>query len=246
MTEESIIKPKPVKGVETENALYIPCDSESGLIRKILKGKAQRFKPSVFGDFYFMPGRVILYGCMGSPLAVISLERLIVSGVKNIILLGFCGSLDPAIRILDAMSITKSYSEEGTSPHYFPHKKSFIPSTLLKNHIENEWKRKKLLFSEAAIVTTDAPFRETKTWLSRQKKKQIQLVDMETSAVFALANYHKIRSAALMLVSDEVSHQEWKAGFRSKDFDHKIETYFLPFLLSNLIPPIVYQEGVKP
>ena len=53
---------------------------------------------------------------------------------------------------------------------------------------------------------------------------------METSAVLALAQFHNVQSAALMIVSDELSPDGWKIGFKNLKLDERIKKVFLPFL----------------
>jgi len=55
---------------------------------------------------------------MGAPQAVLTVEKLIALGVRRIVALGWCGSLQPAVRIGDVVLPTGAISEEGTSAHY--------------------------------------------------------------------------------------------------------------------------------
>jgi len=56
-------------------------------------------------------------------------------------------------------------------------------------------------------------------------------VDMETSAVFALAEFHAIRAVSLQVVSDELSGGKWKPGYASTQLEDRVKNYFLPILL---------------
>jgi len=228
--EDSIVKAKPFWDFKRKKVVYFPVDSSYHLIRKTLKRKAIKEKNLGFGYLYLLKDKVVLYQSVGAAAAVLSLEGLIASGAKEIILLGFCGSLNPEYKINDVVCISKAFSEEGTSKHYFPKKKYFRPSTGLKNKIEKNLLSLHLPFSSGSLVSTDAPFRETKTWLEQKQKKRIDLVDMETSAVFSLAEFRRIESAALMIVSDELWSGQWKKGFFDPQLDEKIEEYFLKFI----------------
>ena len=55
---------------------------------------------------------------MGAPQAVLTLDKLTVLGVRRILALGWCGSLQPHVRIGDVVLPTGALSEEGTSAHY--------------------------------------------------------------------------------------------------------------------------------
>lgn len=228
--DELIVKPKPLRDFVRERTVYIPVDSPSRFIQKAIRKSLTKEKVTAFGNLYLLKNKTILYQCVGAPLAVLTLERLIASRAKEIIILGFCGSLNPKAKIKTAVSITKALSEEGTSKHYFPRKRIFYPSASLKKKVENKLRDLGHPFLHGAIVSTDAPYRETQSWLTLKQEKGIDFVDMETSAVFALAEYHNIHAAALMLVSDELTLSKWKTGFHNDKFAQIIENYFFSFI----------------
>ncbi len=53
---------------------------------------------------------------------------------------------------------------------------------------------------------------------------------MEASAVFALAEFHNIKAAALMLVSDKLSDDKHKIQMKHSMLLTNIKKYFFPFL----------------
>jgi len=230
MKSKSIIKPEPLKDFKKKKVIYIPSVTLSRPIQSVIKKRAVKEKNFGFASLYLFEDKIILYQAIGAPSAVLSLERLIASGTKEILILGFCGSLSPEFRIAGVASISKAFSEEGTSKHYFPHKKVFYPSLALKKKTEKALETSNLFFLKGSVVSIDAFFRETKPWLRKMQKKGIDLVDMETSAVFALAEFYGIERAALMIISDELFSGNWKKGFFSPELEKRIKDYFLPFL----------------
>ena len=231
LPEESILKPKPLlKGFSPKRAIYIPVDPPSRIFEDVLKKRASRHKETSFGRFFLWDNIAVLYQCIGASTAVIGLEHLIASGAEEMIILGFCGSLNPNFSCLDVVSIDKAYSEEGTSRHYVSRKKVFRASDMLRQAIESSLIDRKLPFLQGISVSTDAPYRETKSWLEDKRKKGIDVVDMEASAVFALGEYHNIPAAALMIVSDELTGKKWKNVFRFPKLKTKVKEYFIPFL----------------
>lgn len=231
MKEPPLVKPTPYKGFSKKRIIYIPIDSPQNTIRLSVKKHIEKKKDTPFGKILLLKDKILLYQCVSSPLAVLSLERLIASGAEEIIVLGFCGSLMSGSRIGDAVSITRAFSEEGTSKHYFPRKRSFSSSPFLRKWIENGLDSKKFVYSKNTLVTTDAPFRETLSWFKQKQHQHIGAVDMETSAVFALAEYYGLQAAALMLVSDILSEDKHKIGFFNPLLFRNIKKYFLPFIL---------------
>lgn len=231
MREPSLVKPTAFRGFSKKKIIYVPIDSPTQVIRRSIDKHIQKEKKTPFGKILLLKNKIILYQCISSPLAVLLLERLIASGAEEIIVLGFCGSMIPGSRIGDAVSITETISEEGTSKHYFPEKFSFAPSSSLRNWIENILDTHKFTYSKKVLVSTDAPFRETLSWLKEKQQQNISCVDMETSAVFALSEYYGLKAAALMLVSDILTEDKHITGFLSPQLHRNIKKYFLPFIL---------------
>ena len=231
--KDVILKPRALKDFISEQVIYIPLDDPSLPLLSAIKKRTLKEKKTIFGDFYLLEDRTVLYKCLGAPSAVLSLEPLIVSGAKEIVILGFCGSLNRNFTISDAVIISKAFSEEGTSRHYFPRKRIFDPSPSLKEKIETVLHSSKLSFLTGSLVSTDAPYRETRLWLKEKQKRGIDVVDMEVSAVFALAKFYGIQAAALTIISDELWSGAWKEGFRTHEFKEKIKKYFIPFIDKN-------------
>ena len=219
-----------MKGFSHRKAVYIPVDPPSRIFWNVLEKKSLRNKKTPFGHVFLLDNTAVLYGCIGASSAVIGLEHLIATGAEEILILGFCGSLNPALSTLDVISICKAHSEEGTSKHYIERKKIFNSSGLLRQKIEDNLGKRNLPFLEGVTVSTDAPFRETKSWLLDKQKKGIDVVDMEASAAFALGEYHDIPTAALMIVSDELTGKKWKNAFKYPRLNTQIKEYFIPFL----------------
>jgi len=228
--DEGIIKPQPIKGFDQRAVIYIPVDLPSLTIQKVLKKRAKKTKTTPLGQLYGFENRAVLSQCVGAPLAVLMLERLIISGAQEIIILGFCGALDKHTDIGEAVSVTEAASEEGTSKHYFPRKKLFRASSRLRARVENTLSEQRLSFVNGPVVSTDAPFRETRSWLDRNKARGIGFVDMETSAVFALADFYGIQAAALHLVSDQLTLSSHQMGLDSLKLARNTQKFFFPFI----------------
>jgi purine-nucleoside phosphorylase len=55
-------------------------------------------------------------------------------------------------------------------------------------------------------------------------------VDMETSAVFALAEFRGVRAASLLIVSDELKDLGHNRGFNHPRMPEVLAEYFMPFI----------------
>ncbi|MFQ6082817.1 MAG: nucleoside phosphorylase [Candidatus Aminicenantia bacterium] len=228
MKATSIIKPQPIENFNKKRTIFIPFDPNKGIIKKLVQAQAIKSQLLYQSKVYLLKDKIILLEAMGAPAAVLALERLIASGSKEIIVLSFCGSLNPEIPIGSVVLINKAYSNEGTSKHYFPEKKVFQSSKKLYLEIENILKNHSLSYFKSSIVSTDAPFRETFFWAKKMQQKGIDCVDMEISAVYALAKFYHIEAASLMIVSDELTKDKWISSF--SQLDEKIKEYFFIFI----------------
>lgn len=229
MNEDSVIHPPRVK-ITASDLIYFPFDTS----RKVIGQKLQEISLTRydlgFTTIYSLEKWMIMYQGIGAPVAGMGLECLIHSGIKRIFLLGVCGSFRSEDEIGQAIMITQAYRAEGTSAHYFPHQDKFLPSPHWKEQLAEFLESNNLPYSSGAIVSTDAPYRETPSWIKANQNKGINYVDMETSAVLAIAQFHQIEAAALHLVSDIVTPQKWIPGFKLNLLDEKIKQYFFPFL----------------
>ncbi len=149
-------------------------------------------------------------------MATICLEKIIALGATDIILYGWCGSLSPSLRMGDVFLPTSALSEEGTSSHYSQSATTFDDSlsVVLREKLTAQGHNPK----QGPIWTTDAVYRETREKVRRYSSDGILAVDMEYSALRAVASFRQVRLAAVMLVSDELYHAEWTPRFVDKSF----------------------------
>ncbi len=230
VTEESIVKPPPFKGFSASKVIYVPVDSNSHIIKTSLQERAKKEITFPMGQLFHLGDRIVLYGCVGAPSAVLCLESLIAAGAQEIVILGLCGSLCRRARLFDVVSVVEALADEGTSSHYFAEKKEFYPSLELRERVEAQIRSAGLPILTGSVVSTDAPYRETQSWLDKNLELGLDCVDMETSAVLALAEYHELAAAALLIVSDELSDCGHNKGFMNPRLEDQIQAYFLPII----------------
>lgn len=233
MSEESIVKPTPFKGFAAPKVFYVPVDSRSDTVKAWLQERAGKELSLPMGQLFAWEDRIVLYGCVGASSAVLSLESLIASGAQEIVVLGLCGSLCRRARLFDAVSVVEAIANEGTSPHYFTEKQEFYPDLELRERVETLLREAGLPILTGSVVSTDAPYRETQSWLEKNLEMGLDCVDMETSAVLALAEYHGLQAAALLIVSDELSDCGHNRGFMHPRLDEQIQECFLPIIEKN-------------
>lgn len=160
---------------------------------------------------------------LGAPCAVMVLESLIAKGASRVTVIGWCGALSDHLQVGDIVIPDKAISDEGTSRNYMamPDGTDFpttSPSSRLFHELVGKLERQTIECHVGTVWTTDAIYRETRTKVDLFKKKHAIAVEMECSALFSVAQYRQIDLAAVLIVSDTLSREEWVPGFRSKAF----------------------------
>jgi len=155
---------------------------------------------------------------LGAPQAVLVLEKLIALGSRAIIVFGWCGSMQPDVKIGDWLLPNSARSEEGTSAHYPMASEKFSPDADLLARLQDHCQQKGFPPRLGPIWTTDALLRETVHKVRAYGKDGLLAVEMELSALFHVAAYRKVRLVGLLVVSDELFTLKWQPGFGSTGF----------------------------
>lgn len=152
---------------------------------------------------------------IGAPAMAVALEVLAALGVKEFVLMGIAGSLQPEAVAADAVLCDGALADEGTSAHYAP-EEMLRPSSALTKKLGGALKKEGLDFHIGPTWTTDALFRETAEEVAHYQKKNILTVEMEASAFFAICARRKVKGAAAFVVSDELHRLKWEPHFGEK------------------------------
>lgn len=152
---------------------------------------------------------------IGAASAAIIMEELIAYGVKKFISMGTAGSLQTDLGIGELVLCDKAICDEGTSRHYLDIDKFSFPSVELTNNAENVLTAQKIKFKKGTSWTIDAPYRETVQEVRQYRSEGVLTVEMEASALFAVAEYRNIPIASLLTISDLLHDDEWHPEFHS-------------------------------
>ena len=145
---------------------------------------------------------------IGSPHAITIFEELIAMGAKEFINIGTAGGLnEEGVFIAD-----KAIRDEGTSHHYIAHGKYAYPDKELTKKLERTLQRKGIEYRIAPTWTIDAPYRETRKEIEQYRKEGVATVEMEASALFAVAKVRKVKIASAFVVSD-ILGKKWEPTF---------------------------------
>lgn len=158
----------------------------------------------------------VLYSFIGSAAAGMMLEEMIASGARRVLEIGLCGGLVSSLKAGDLLVVDEAFVDEGTSSHYHKNPIKFPTAANLRRHLERVLENGGTEFRIGGVWTTDAPYRETREKLRGFTKRGAVGVDMESSALFAIAKYRHIEVASLQVVSDLLGPKLWKPSFHEK------------------------------
>lgn len=153
----------------------------------------------------------------GGPQAGILVEESSEIGIKTIIGIGACGSLSKKIHKGSLVVAKNSYNTDGTSKIYQTINKSEPSNRLLYlaksiNH-----------FSPMLVqaVCTDALYRETKELVDSFIKIGGEVINMESSALYAASMLCKVESLWIGCVSDSLVGDEWQDWSNTNDMSYQ-------------------------
>jgi uridine phosphorylase len=159
----------------------------------------------------------------GAPQAVMGLEKIIALGASRLWVLGWCGSLQPFLRVGDLVIPTSAISEEGTSLHYPVPSEARQTDQQLNLTLQEALRKQGEICRMGRVWTTDAPYRETPSKVKSYQDQGVLAVEMEMSALMTVAAYRGVKLASLLVVSDELFNLTWHAGFKHPVFKTKRE-----------------------
>ena len=184
--------------------------------KKITKLEHESFEFYQYKDIGFVKIKGI-----GSPVSVIAFEHLIKWGGKTFLNIGYAGGLNEEGIFL----CIKALRDEGTSYHYLPHGHFTFPSKELTNKLGKYLKKNNSDYKKGITWTIDAPYRETREEINHFKKIGISTVEMESSALFAVAKLRKVKIASAFVVSDTFG-KEWTPNYHKKNIKQSLYTLF--------------------
>lgn len=167
-------------------------------------------------------GRLFVAGpAVGAPVAAMTMEKLIALGARKIVMFGWCGTIARELQVGDVIVGGEPVSGEGTS-RYYPTAAPPLPAATLVKTLKSMLDAADVQYSVRNVWSTDAPYREDRNYISKlHDNAGVGCVDMEYSALCAVAAFRQIEFASLFLVSDELYQDRWLPGYTRNDFREK-------------------------
>lgn len=150
-------------------------------------------------------------GCVGD------LEDLFSAGVEKLVLFGTCGVLDKSVRDCGVIIPTAALRDEGTSFHYAPPGDEIQVNPRYREAFMEILDRHHCTYALGKTWTTDAFYRETAEKTARRRAPGCVCVDMECSAVAALAQFRGKEVFQFFHGSDCLDGGEWEEWGLSQD-----------------------------
>lgn len=150
-----------------------------------------------------------IIGCaVGASFAVLVAEELFASGCELLISVTSAGQIvrldDPPYFVL----IEKALRDEGTSYHYLPPAGFSHIAPALLALLGDVFTRGPVTVYRGATWTTDAPFRETESAITKCRDLGIMAVEMEAAALYAFAEARGKAVACFAHVTNQMARPE--------------------------------------
>jgi uridine phosphorylase len=173
-------------------------------------------------------GRIAIAGNfgVGAPAAAVMLEELIAFGARRFISVGTAGSLREDLKPGSLVLCDSALRDEGTSYHYLPGGGLVYPSESLTGALCGALDAKGVPYRKGPSWTTDAIYRETPSEVVLHSGKGALVVEMEASALFAVARFRSCLIAACFSVSDTLAELAWRPEFHAESTTEGLESLF--------------------
>ncbi len=150
---------------------------------------------------------------VGGPSVSVTVEELIAGGARRFVAVGFAGAVRPDLPAGSFVVCSRALRDEGTSYHYVRPARWAIPSPTLTRALTDGLAARAVPFRRGASWTIDAPYRETAEEVRSVRRAGVLTVEMEASALFAIARARRRHAAAAFVISDLVDERRWTPRF---------------------------------
>jgi uridine phosphorylase len=215
----SIINPNQSIDSEIKN---FPCTAVSFFSKALMDKFIELYNPKIVAELSHSSGCYPIYkitedgvdiavyqSMIGAPACVLQYEEMIALGIKNLVLVGSCGCLDKSIEEFSIIIPHEAVRDEGTSYHYYPKNDEIRMNARVVKILEKVLRQRENCFIKAKTWTNDAFYRETASKVKRRRAMGCRVVDMECSAMIAVAKFRKVNFGQLFYSADNLDSDYW-------------------------------------
>jgi uridine phosphorylase len=155
---------------------------------------------------------------IGGPTTAIVAEELQQLGLRQLIRVGTCGSMQKPVKADDLVISTGSVRDEGTSHAYLPPEYPAVPDFALTAAVVEEARREGIAVHTGVTHCKDAYYAEKPSgfpladrWRERwavMKAAGVLATEMEAAPLFAVASVRRMRAAAMFVPVDDSTTAE--------------------------------------
>ena len=146
---------------------------------------------------------------VGAPACTVSYEEALAMGLEKLIMFGTCGVLNRSIEDLAIIIPTSAIRDEGTSYHYMKSTTEIKVNEKYRKEFKEILNKNNISSIEGKVWTTDAPYRETRKKVLKRKEQGCICVDMECSAMNAVAKFRKKELFQFFYAADNLDSAKW-------------------------------------
>ena len=207
-----------VRPIEGFPRLGISCFS-----KKLQEAILEKYGGQIIGSFATEDGGVPIYEVnykgtrvafylskVGAPAVVMQMEEAFIMGLEKLMVMGSCGTLESKIEFGHLIIPTSGVRDEGTSYHYAPAESLIQMNPNVVKEITSILDDLGYSYICGKTWTTDGLFRETKSKLERRKKEGCVAVDMEYTAMQAVADFRGISFGQILYTEDNLDSDCWE------------------------------------
>jgi uridine phosphorylase len=159
---------------------------------------------------------------VGAPVSAAILEDVIALGCRKFIVCGGCGVIEKGIAVGHLIVVSAAVRDEGTSFHYQPAGRELQADARGVTALESVLKAQGLPYLVGKTWTTDAPYRETRDKVELRRSEGCLTVEMEASALMAVAQFRNVVLGQVLyggddLSGDEWDHRDWQSRFEVRE-----------------------------
>jgi uridine phosphorylase len=152
---------------------------------------------------------VVVNPGVGAPHVAAIFEELIASGCRKIVACGATGVLKSELDSGAIVIPSSALRDEGTSYHYCPPSRVIEMDKDVVKKLEAVLIKHGVRYEIGKTWTTDGFYRETKDKIARRKAEGCLTVDMECSALLAVARFRNVVFGQYLTAGDDVSGDVW-------------------------------------
>lgn len=169
----------------------------------------------------------VVHPGIGASWAAAHLEELIALGCRKFVACGSTGVLMSELKRHTIIIPSSAVRDEGTSYHYCPPSREIEMDKDIVTKLELVLRKHHINYEIGKTWTTDAFYRETKDRIARRKSEGCLTVDMECSALIAVARFRNVKFGQYLSASDDVSGDEWDRRYVSNRMPPKEKVFWL-------------------